>query len=700
MGETKPKPTKWLLGKLVASFSKSKLPRTIDVLKIIYFQQSQLKCTFNQSLQFVSDQVIEVWKSASIPTILRHRVVSKIRGFVINEYEAAKKNHRRKTDTQKVKEKNLKKKLNELFDISYHDIRNQQILNFLCDQRTTRKLKIDCVRSIDNNSGDTLAATNQQVEPTKSEVVIDQSVGNSSSNIELTDNETSEAEDSDDPDYKFHLRPVVTINRKKKFTKKSSVTNRIINSPDVLSALDRTKITNNEFLFIAAAIAKECNEDISKCTLSASSLYRRRNQNRANLAQIVKQEFTSAINGGLVVHWDGKKMADTTNPNRQLRKRKIERCGIVVSGAGVAKPKTLSVPKLENGSGKSFADAAFNAVKEWKTEQNVIGMSTDTTSSNTGNSNGACVLFEKQMKRNLLYLACRHHTHEVVIGGVFEELFGKSKSPENILFHQFQDVWPTIDKRKFNVIAPSFLKSTISKRLKNDTVTSLRKILAETDQTKYIPRGDYKELIELCLVILGENVPGFTFKLPGAFGNARWMTKVIYAFKMYLFRDQFSQAAGLEYQLREFCLFASLIYVKAWIECPISVDAAVNDLQLFKNLFEYSKLNKKVSDSAINKFDNHMWYLGSELVVFSLFSEKVPVQMKQKIINKIKHYDTEWTERGLRLESHENLQKKSLFDLFGYPSKSALYSLQIPAVEFMFNHNANTWNDSSVYSDV
>lgn len=261
---------------------------------------------------------------------------------------------------------------------------------------------------------------------------------------------------------KCGFKAAATNSREKKFKRKDSITNGIIDSPDVLSALDRTSIINNEFLFVAAAIGKECGEDLRKCTLSASSLHRRRNENRARVAKTVREEFTSGTNGGLVVHWDGKKMADTTDPNRELSKQKADRCAVVVSGVG--KQKTL--PKLEDGCGKSYADADFNAVTEWNTEQYIIGMSTDTTSSNTGNTNGTCVLFEKKMKRNLLNLECHHHTHELIIGGVFEELFGKSKSPANVLFHQLQDIWPEIDKQKIKVLAPRYLKSSLSKRLK------------------------------------------------------------------------------------------------------------------------------------------------------------------------------------------------------------------------------------------
>jgi len=46
------------------------------------------------------------------------------------------------------------------------------------------------------------------------------------------------------------------------------------------------------------------------------------------------------------------------------------------------------------------------------------------------------------------------------------------------------------------------------------------------------PRNDYKELLELALIFLGEKpkTPTF-FHVPGAIHHARWMAKAIYCIK-------------------------------------------------------------------------------------------------------------------------------------------------------------------------
>ena len=63
---------------------------------------------------------------------------------------------------------------------------------------------------------------------------------------------------------------------------------------------------------------------------------------------------------------------------------------------------------------------------------------------------------------------------------------------------------------------------------------------------------------------------------------ARWMAKVIYSFKIHLFRDQFHITSTEHMHLTKFCLFASHVYVNSWITCPVTCDAPISDLHLLK----------------------------------------------------------------------------------------------------------------------
>ncbi len=209
---------------------------------------------------------------------------------------------------------------------------------------------------------------------------------------------------------------------------------------------------------------------------------------------------------------------------------------------------------------------------------------------------------------------------------------------------------------------------------------------ALSSETTYIPRDDYKELMELCLLVLGHPLDNYSFKAPGATHHARWMSKIIYSFKIFLFRNQFELSKEEKSNFKEMSLFAGLIYVKSWIECPLASDAPVNDLIFFKQLKEYAVVSKIVSAVAIKKFKNHLWYLGPELVVLSLFSNKISYEEKREILVKMQQKNGGWNVRGIRLQQKDqcDLHQKDLSDLIGCQSTDAIKNLHLN-LDFMYN---------------
>jgi len=181
----------------------------------------------------------------------------------------------------------------------------------------------------------------------------------------------------------------------------------------------------------------------------------------------------------------------------------------------------------------------------------VVAMCFDSTSTNTGTVKGTRSLLEFHLNKNLIYLSCRHHIHELIVRGVFSALFGPSRSPNIAMFERFQQYWPNIDRKNYA-------------SLKSSTVSFLKSVLA--GRTSYMPKDDNKELMELCLLILGESqIDQSVYQLiqAGAYHMARWIAKVMYSFKIYLFRDQFHLTSTEHRHRTEFCLFASHVYVKS-----------------------------------------------------------------------------------------------------------------------------------------
>ena len=188
-------------------------------------------------------------------------------------------------------------------------------------------------------------------------------------------------------------------------------------------------------------------------------------------------------------------MIDRTNS--AAPKANVDRLSVGVTGHNV--DKILGIAKLSAGTGEAQAKAVIHLLNFWDIIGDVIGISFDTTASNTGSKNGACVVLEKHIGRNLLYFACRHHVHEIIVAGVFGSLFGPSSGPNIPLFQRFQQYWPKVNQGNFKPLDDIRMKIPLVQELQNEVIAFLKENLHVK-----MPRDDYKEIMDLCLLILGK----------------------------------------------------------------------------------------------------------------------------------------------------------------------------------------------------
>ena len=179
--------------------------------------------------------------------------------------------------------------------------------------------------------------------------------------------------------------------------------------------------------------------DIDELNISRSSIRRGRQTFLADQARFLKDNFQSSVS--LVIHWDEKLLEDLTG-NEQ-----VERLPVIVSGAGVS--QLLRVPKLISGTGEAQACVVSKLLVEWRLVDRVKAMCFNTTASNTGHRNGACVLLEQKLNKDMRYLACHHHIFEIVLASVFKESIGMSSGLDIAIFKRFQQSWKLINQSNF-----------------------------------------------------------------------------------------------------------------------------------------------------------------------------------------------------------------------------------------------------------
>ena len=136
--------------------------------------------------------------------------------------------------------------------------------------------------------------------------------------------------------------------------------------------------------------------------------------NRLNVVQKFEERFQPTE--PLTEYWDGKLLEGLVG------KKHIDRLPILVSGHGIS--KLLGMPKLVSGTGEIVVTSVFNTIVHWAITDQMSAIY-DTTTSNTWQPAGACVLLKKKLRKSLLHLACRYHVMKLVLRIAFEAAFGK-----------------------------------------------------------------------------------------------------------------------------------------------------------------------------------------------------------------------------------------------------------------------------------
>ena len=525
-----------------------------------------------------------------------------------------------------------------------------------------------------------------RVKPTK----VDEEIEEEDSEIEETEFRFKLRSDPDlDPD--FQQSPFLRELRNSKQKKEEAS---IAKDPLTLQALDRTKTSSRDASRILAPASAAMGLDVSKAAISRSTIERERKKLRSTIDAEAKAAFLPPENA--IVHFDGKHLMDMAGEFG-------DRLAIVLSGntPDCIQGKLLSAEKIADGTGRSQAEEVISALNKWGAQDNVCGMCFDTTSSNTGWIKGACVLIEEMLGRPLLWLPCRHHICELLLKAAWEAVFGEDMEPSYTEMGIFQKNWEKIEKNNFEILN---LKPWM-KHYRAKVVPFLKSLL----QSKQ-PRDDYREVIELVLLILGSPVENFTFKKPGAYHKARWMAPLIYGCKMFLFRKQLKTQLKKDKKflenLERFSIFATLFYVEHWFAAPLAAEAPYMDLKLYKEMLQFQKYDSAIATAVVQKFMLHTWYLNQEYTAFSLFSKNISDKEKSSIAKKLskvtppKKYESGYpmpvqlpqNKKGLDRKLSDSVMDGSLFlfDKLGF-AKDWLY---MPVTTWETNENfckMRTW---------
>lgn len=593
----------FLIGQSATEIVDATSPSLRQLMQNFLYYHSDLKRSKKQSAQLVVNNAMKLWTEMNIQIRDKHKIEDKL----ITEYDEWFHLHKlksSKSDEQKKKRKDFTSKLDKVFDVEKsapkRPVQPHQRHSSGGDRSVSQSKK----RRLESSSSElTESSLRSRSKPTSTR-----------SDTPMTQSSPSDIDDdskkSIDPNFeKYYIREHKKVN--------------FINN-HVVSTIDAIGLSDYKAARVLTAVAQALGHDLNDLNISRATIQRRRAENRKSFTDALKKGYKATFG---VVHWDTKIMEDIAGHE------KVDRMPVLVSQkSGV---QLLGVPKIASGTGEAMAEAIYTALKEWRVTKNICAMSFDTTSTNTGYMNGACALLEEKLERKLLKLACRHHVFEIFLRAAFEAKFPGTSAPTVLLFDRFKKEWKKIDLTRYEPgIRDEKIKSVLKDDVRKDLVAFCKNMLKKNNdprEKKKIARHDYRELLELTLIFVGEDTGIIRFRAPGADHHARWMSKALYALKIFLFSSQFKLSKKDKEGLRDFCVFVVLFYTKAWFRCVHPLAAPKHDLEFLKAILKYEQIDKQIYSAVVQKICGHLWYLSPETIALSFFDDNVSVDEKRRL---------------------------------------------------------------------
>ena len=646
-----------------------KLPTVEQVLKLFYFLRGQAGVKNGHVSQKelshkVAILVIKYWDMAGYKTMWMATVENHIMKELAR-YNTILKSRNRNTTGEVKKRTDYLDSIKKLFDIAFPNLvetitksrllgvddecsryrvekgytRKHEDVSFLLDQRGDRKMVMgendaSYVQRLEKNK---LRKKNGEGGSGLAGLESTSKLPPQESGTESVDQDLESGEDEDqENDKDFTCKGKF---RKKTETVLVELPRDIMNSPDVVSMLDRTGTTSRKAVGVVSSILKTGKidgqqVDLSEFSLSRPGLERKRINNRTVIMEQEMEEFAKKKPDWAAIHFDGKLIKDITGT-------KQENLAILVSGAPhYLEGKVLSVSKLmdEDGKPTSTGEAQFLAVmvqlKAWGVENNIVAVVYDTTASNTGRIKGATVRLQKCLDRPIFFLACRHHVGELVAKACWYSIFEADLTPDCKFFVSIKEDWENFDtssEAEFKTLGPDVPG-------REEALAYYRNLLLKKNRRNEVfIRDDYRELAECAMLVLGETPPSgkVVWRKPGACHKARFMAFGIYSLKAFAFSKQLELDDETVEGLVQFCTFTVTLYIPHFLSSSIGCDSAVNDLQFFKKLYNYRSTDPQLADEALVVMRRHCWYLMPEVVPFSLFSSKLSKDEKSLLACKL-----------------------------------------------------------------
>ncbi|KAG0713304.1 hypothetical protein GWK47_016498 [Chionoecetes opilio] len=634
----------WLIDKApIDEITGARLPSKEQVLLRYYHHHREMGKTASGSRKAVVEEVLPFWSLAGIPTTTVIHAGTKL-SKLVKEYNDLKKNKNKDRPKHRMDEEIFKGDLQEIFDLAHSsslqraDVKDED-KEFLRSQREDR--------------GESSMAGIDLVTAKKVEKQVER--GTRLKRLR-------EREDSD----------ITRLTERAEIPSQSSSSS---SSPVSTTSSPAPTLKFLEWTLGVMAVSK-------------STVHRARIAGREQAAEKIVELRNQEIPERLVLHWDGKLLPSLSGDTEDC-------IAVLLTGEDDAE-FLLGVPASSDSTGRNVAAVVLKEVDEVGVRDKIIAFCFDTTASNTGMVQGACIRIEQELGRSLHWLACRHHVHEVILKDVFEASLGSSSGPDIGIFKRLRDRWSFVDSSQRETVETSedlvefFATNDIASKLKDDALAFLKEAL----MLKNHPREDYEELLRLSYLFLGGEGPAKPFRRPGALHQARWIAKAIYCLKLQMLKSQLSLTGREKAGVERVALFVALVYCKQWHEAPISVKAPLNDVLSLEILKTYP--DQTVAKAAEQALRRHLWYVSEENAGLAFFDSRIDVEEKKQMV---KALDKPASKKELkRLEGKKMTMSSSLSPFV--TSKTRSFFQKLEADEGFLAKDPALWEEDDRFKNA
>ncbi|KAG0722968.1 hypothetical protein GWK47_043521 [Chionoecetes opilio] len=641
--------------------------------------------TASGSRKAVVEEVLPFWSRAGIPTTTVIHAGTKL-SKLVKAYSDLKKNKNKDRPKHRMDEEIFKGDLQEIFDLAHSsslqraDVKDED-KEFLRSQREDRGES-----SMAGIALVTAKKVEKQVERgTRLKRLREREDSDIARLTERTEIPSQSSSSSSSPVSTTSSPARGSRSQRKKLKQSPSISVKDLN---LISTWDREKLSVRQATSTFAATTQVLGMDIGSMAVSKSTVHRARIAGREQAAEKIVELRNQEIPERLVLHWDGKLLPSLSGDTE-------DRIAVLLTGEDDAE-FLLGVPASSDSTGRNVAAVVLKEVDEAGVRDKIIAFCFDTTASNTGMVQGACIRIEQELGRSLLWLACRHHVHEVILKDVFEASLGSSSGPDIGIFQRLRDRWSFVDSSQRETVETSedlvefFATNDTASKLKDDASTFLKEAL----MSKNHRREDYEELLRLSYLFLGGEGPAKPFRRPGALHQARWMAKAIYCLKLQMLKSQLSLTGREKAGVERVALFVALVYCKKWHEAPISVKAPLNDVLFLEILKTYP--DQTVAKAAEQALRRHLWYVSEENAGLAFFDSRIDVEEKKQMV---KALDKPASKKELkRLEGKKITMSSSLSSFV--TSKTRSFFQKLNADEGFLAKDPALWEEDDRFKDA